>query len=104
MSNDKLLSRNFPQRDDSVERRGHRDFKRRNDNSNRRSNRSIITQSGEDTRQKDGSQRMTKMLSKVEEAKGTTGFPKPEMGIETIRCKQGIVTVPILHALVILEF
>ena len=36
--------------------------------------------------------------------KGTTRFPKPEIGIETIRCKQGIVTVPKLHLLEILEF
>ena len=47
---------------------------------------------------------MTKMLYGVEEAKGTTGIPKPEIGIETIRCKQGIVTVPKLHLLEILEF
>src|ERR1043165_3957696 len=35
----------IPQRDNNVERRGHRDFKSRTDNSNRQSNRSIITQS-----------------------------------------------------------
>ena len=44
------------------------------------------------------------MYTRVGETKGTTGFPKPEIGIETIRCKQGIVTVPKLHTLEILEF
>src|SRR3954463_5849704 len=47
---------------------------------------------------------MTKKLSGVGEAKGTTGIPKPEIGIDTIRWKQGIVTVRILHTLEILEF
>ena len=44
------------------------------------------------------------MLSGVGEAKGTTGFPKPEIGIETIRCTQGIVTIPKLLTIEILEF
>ena len=44
------------------------------------------------------------MLSRVKEAKGSTGFPRPEIVIETIRCKQGIVTVPILDSLEILKF
>ena len=44
------------------------------------------------------------MSTGVREAKGITGIPKPEIGIETIRCKQGIVTVPILRTLEILEF
>ena len=47
---------------------------------------------------------MTVMYPRVGETKGTTGFPKPEIGIETIRCKQGIVMVPKLHLLEILEF
>jgi hypothetical protein len=47
---------------------------------------------------------MTMMSTRVGETKGTTGFPKPEIGIETIRCKQGIVTIPKLHTLEILEF
>ena len=70
----------------------------------RRSNRSILTRSGEDTRQKDGSQRTTEMCTGVEQTKGTTGIPKPEIGIKTIRCKQSIVTVLILDSLEILEF
>ena len=40
----------------------------------------------------------------VEQTKGTTGIPKPEIGIETIHFKQGIVTVTILHTLEILDF
>ena len=65
---------------------------------------SVPTQDREDTRQEDGGQGMTKMLFGVGEAKGTTWIPKPEIGIETIRCKQGIVTVPKLHLLEILKF
>ena len=65
---------------------------------------SVPTQDREDTRQEDGGQGMTMMYTRVGETKGTTGFPKPEIGIETIRCKQGIVTVPKLHLLEILEF
>ena len=48
--------------------------------------------------------RRPRCLPRVGRTKGTTGFPKPEIGIETIRCKQGIVTVPILHTLEILKF
>ena len=47
---------------------------------------------------------MTLMSTGVGKTKGTTGIPKPEIGIETIRCKKGIVTVPKLHLLEILEF
>ena len=47
---------------------------------------------------------MTQMIPKIGEAKGTTGIPKPEIRIETIRCKQGIVTVLKLHTLETLEF
>jgi hypothetical protein len=96
--------RELPQRNDNVKRRGHRDFKRRNDSSTDDRKRSIITRSGEDTRQKDGSQRTTKMLTEVRRTKGTTGIPNRDIGIKTIRCKQGIVMVPILHTLEILKF
>ena len=65
----------IPQGDNNVERRGHRDFKRRNDNSNQRSNRSILTRSGEDTRQRTEVNRMTKMCTGVRRTKGTTGIP-----------------------------
>ena len=65
---------------------------------------SVPTQDREDTRQEAGGQGMTMMYTRVGETKGTTGFLKPEIGIETIRCKQGIVTIPKLHTLEILEF
>ena len=64
---------------------------------------SVPTQNREDTRQEDGGQGMTKMYTRVGETKGTTGIPKPEIGIETIRCKQGIVTIPKLHLLETLD-
>ena len=46
---------------------------------------------------------MTQMIPKIGAAKDTTGISKPEIGIETIRCKQGTVTVPKLHTLEILK-
>src|ERR1041385_2129337 len=58
----------------------------------------------EDTGKRTEVNRRPRCLTRVGRTKGTTRFHKPEIGIETIRCKQGIVTISILHTLQMLKF